>query len=96
MHSNKPSMSSKFEIEGSVGPEPLQAKKQGTKSAYKKENATLNTTLWNKNRDKIMYNGLEERFKTDEIFRKILQRIKDKNIHLLHFDRFGANSYRGG
>jgi len=96
MYSNKPEMSKIFEVGGSVGPNPLDAKRAGGKGSYNKEKAVLDLQSWDKNRDRIMYEGLLERERTDKMFSKILKRTKSRDIYLLHFERTGVKSYWGG
>ena len=96
MRSSKPEMARKFEVGGSVGPDPSAAKQEGTKKAYKAEGAVLKAKAWNAERDAAMFELLQARYATDPEFRKILEASKTAGVDLLHYERSAAKAYWGG
>lgn len=94
--SSKPEMAKEFEVGGSIGPDPADAKKAGSKKAYKAAGATLKAADWDKVRNEAMMNVLKARYATDAMFRQILEATLKANILLLHYERSGAKSYWGG
>ena len=94
--SSKPEMAKEFEVGGSIGPDPADAKKAGSKKAYKAADATLKAADWDKVRNEAMMNVLKARYATDAMFRQILEATLKANILLLHYERSGAKSYWGG
>ena len=95
-HSSKPEMAAKFEVGGSVGPDPAEAKRHGTKAAFKAEGAVLKAKDWEKGRVPAMLAALGARLRADEEFRKILKASKEANVRLVHYERAGAKAYWGG
>ena len=93
---NMPEMAKEFEVGGSIGPDPADAKKAGSKKAYKASGATLKAADWDKVRNEAMMNVLKARYATDAMFRQILEATLKANILLLHYERSGAKSYWGG
>lgn len=96
MCSNKPEMAENFISGGSIGPNPLDAKRAGGKGAYTKTGALLNINKWNKVRDEVTRKAVLSRYNSDPTYKKIIDRINQKNIYLLHFERTGPKSYWGG
>ena len=96
MTSSKPEMAKEFEVGGSIGPEPADAKNAGTKKAYKAAGATLKAADWDKVRVEAMMKVLQARYAADPMFRQILEATLKSNILLLHYERSGAKSYWGG
>ena len=96
--SSKPEMAYWFKIEhaGSkaVGPDPLAAKKAGSRKAYTLNEAELDMLAWESRRVEVMKRVIDLRFKQDLLFQEIL--LSTKKMHLLHFERSGANSFWGG
>lgn len=95
-HSSKPEMARKFEVGGSVGPDPAEAKRHGSKKVYKAEGAVLKVQAWDAARDAAMFRALQARLEVDAEFRKILEASKEANVRLVHYERSGARSYWGG
>ncbi len=95
-HSSKPEMARKFEVGGSVGPDPAAAKQHGSKKVYKAEGAVLKVQAWDAARDAAMFRALQARLEVDAEFRKILEASKEANVRLVHYERSGARSYWGG
>jgi ribA/ribD-fused uncharacterized protein len=96
MHSSKPEMALKFEVGGSVGPDPADAKREGTKQAYRAAGAVLQAAKWDAARDRAMMNALQARYAVDEEFRKILEATKELDVRLVHYERAAAKAYWGG
>jgi ribA/ribD-fused uncharacterized protein len=96
MESSKPELAKNFEVGGSIGPDPADAKKAGTKKAYKEAGATLKAADWDKKRNEAMMDILQARYDSDPMFRQILEATLKANILLLHYERSGAKSYWGG
>ena len=94
--SSKPEMAKEFEVGGSIGPDPADAKKAGSKKAYKAAGATLKAADWDQVRNEAMMNVLKARYASDPMFRQILEATLKSNILLLHYERIGAKSYWGG
>jgi len=94
--SSKPEMAKEFEVGGSIGPDPADAKKAGGKKAYKAAGATLKAADWDQVRNEAMMNVLRARYASDPMFRQILEATLKSNIILLHYERIGAKSYWGG
>ena len=68
----------------------LSARSQGGKTAMKKQGFTnFKVDNWNTTKLEIMKKGIEERFRHDMNFRKILLEMKKKNKALFHFERTG-------
>ena len=94
--SSKPSVASNFMVGGSVGPDTLDAKRAGGKAGFKREGVTLDIKKWNSVRDEVMTKAVMARIEQDEEYKRILLRLKDMHVVLLHFDRGGSKSYWGG
>jgi predicted NAD-dependent protein-ADP-ribosyltransferase YbiA (DUF1768 family) len=60
-------------------------KKMGSKTFFKKNNIVLDVDKWNKYRDIIMEILIEKRYKNDVLFAKILNRIKQLQLNLIHY-----------
>jgi ribA/ribD-fused uncharacterized protein len=64
---------------------PEQAKSFGSKKYFDKHKIKLDVRKWNKNSFLIMKVLIEHRFKNDLLLQKILKRIKEKKIKLVHY-----------
>jgi predicted NAD-dependent protein-ADP-ribosyltransferase YbiA (DUF1768 family) len=62
-----------------------QAKLFGSKGYFNKYKIQLDVQKWNKNSFLIMKVLIEHRFRNDLLFQKILKRIREKNIQLIHY-----------
>lgn len=85
-----------FECGGSVGPLSVNAKKMGGKSAFNKRGIVLDPKKWNRERDNVTFAALRARASCDDHFCKILQRTKELDLYLLHFERSAQKAYWGG
>lgn len=84
--SDNPSIEIEFRIGGSIGDDPADAKRNGSKTGMKKRNTVLDIQKWNNISDDIMTELIIEKSK-NPIIRQILQVIRKKNIYLYHFSR---------
>ena len=88
--------SSNPDLYNQVFNDPKLAKSAGSKSGMKKFKCVLNISDWNQNSKRIMKEIMSARYDSDTLFRNILNRCKNENIMLYHFERSGAKSFWGG
>lgn len=64
--------------------------------AFKKYRATFDAGKWFSVKDKVLEDGLRQRFERDEKMRKILEAAKAKSLYLLYYTGTGTGSDLGG
>lgn len=80
--SDKPEKRFEIDWKNSTG---QQTKSYGSKTYFKTHNIQLDSQKWNHHLLYIMEILVQHRFENDELFRKILQRVQEKNIQLVHY-----------
>jgi len=75
---------------------PMDAKKMGSKTMFKKNKLVLDVNTWNSMSYNIMRMLIVYRFENDIKFREIIQNAVKNGMKLKHFDRSGSKSYWGG
>ena len=63
------------------------AKSMGTKTFFKKKKLVLDVDRWNKMSTEVMKLLITYRYNQDSKFRNIVNRLKNENIALKHFER---------
>tara|TARA_Y100000389_G_scaffold80481_1_gene77134 strand:- start:6 stop:515 length:510 start_codon:yes stop_codon:yes gene_type:complete len=75
---------------------PLEAKKFGSKSNFKKHKKELDVISWNKMSIQVMKKLLKLRYDNDEKFKKTIEFAKNNQLKLKHFEITGSKSFWGG
>ena len=95
LSSDRPREAKEFEIFGTVGCIPLDAKRAGSRTGFKRKQARLRAAEWEEKRDEVMMRLLRARWDCDLEFRHILQVTHAQQLELVHFERSGPRSYWG-
>ena len=84
--SNHPEIEASFRVDGSLGPDPVNAKKAGGKAGMKKTKTVLDVPLWNSIADQVMTELISEKAR-HPVIQAILAICKEHGIALYHFSR---------
>lgn len=96
LYSNKPEIVAEFMADSDTIMTAEEAKSAGGKKGMRDRGAILDISLWNSNRENIMYEIVKARWEQDPLFRNILRAIQAREWELLHFERAGVKSFWGG
>lgn len=95
-HSTRPDLAASFEIDGTIGKNPVDAKRAGSRAVFASQGANLDVARWEAARDSCMEEVIRARLRCDPEFEKILLTAGSLKLTLLHFERSAARSYWGG
>ena len=96
--STQPAHVQEFQLDGSIGKtESVTGQTSGFQGGLcTRERHIACTKAWIQQRDSRVAKALAARAQQDGLFRKVLLETKQRNLHLLHFERTGAKSHWGG
>lgn len=84
--SNRPEVAVEFVEGGSIGPDPVMAKRAGSRKGMQTRGAVLDVALWNRLSDDVMKELIRAK-KDHPVIHGILEICHSNNIALFHFSR---------
>jgi ribA/ribD-fused uncharacterized protein len=87
LFSNKPEIEKSFRIGGSIGSDPVMAKKAGGQSGMAKVDAVLNVPAWEEASEMIMKELVIHKVACNPVIQEILRFSHQNHIRLFHYSR---------
>lgn len=84
---DKPELGKVYILGGQFDGDEGKGKVYSGKASMKKLGCSLDVERWNEESVGVMRNLIQMRFSKDIVLRSILNDAKEKNVHLLHFER---------